>query len=614
MCGIAGIIAKNAKNYEEHLNRMVKALNHRGPDGYGTCYFKNAALGHTRLSIIDIEGGNQPMLSAVSDCAITFNGEIYGYKEIRKGYSDYPFKTKCDTEVLLALYDKHGSDMIPHLPGMFSFAIWDNSTERLFCARDRFGEKPFYYAFGADGEFIFASEIKAILVTDLIEPVLDINAIGHYLKFAHLHPNMTCYQNIYTLPPAHQLTLENDNCRVIRYWELPAINNKISYAGALEQFEELLRKSVAKQLIADVPVGAFLSGGLDSSSVVITATNFIPEVQTYSFGFSNMISELPYAREVAKMYNTKHTELTDLRDDLAELFLRIPKIYDEPFADSSAIPTYLISKQARKYSKVILTGDGADELLAGYVWFYRHLFDYSQKIPRSDLAYLMEKLHFLLKKTLFKKTDRALKNRLLVYSATQKNTESLSHYHYRSKEHITNEKLLEAGLNINPEIIDKDFINYDTKTVDDALRHDIQAYLSGAILVKTDRASMANSLELRAPFLDVDLASFCISLPPNFKMDSYRDKLPLRENFEAQWPEKLRNRLKQGFGVPIPQWFQRDDFKELKKMYLYDNNRKIYQIMNYNNVQCAIRSDNQLTWSFLMLSVWLEQNNRVKFP
>ncbi|MEW5961407.1 MAG: asparagine synthase (glutamine-hydrolyzing), partial [Chloroflexota bacterium] len=373
VCGIAGIVAPQARQFQAELSCMVDTLRHRGPDGPGTYFFDNCALGHTRLSIIDLLSGQQPMFSPVSGAGIVFNGEIYGYKSLRVSLPDYPFQTTSDTEAILALYDQYGPGLLSRLPGMFAFAIWDEAHQRLLCARDRFGEKPFYYTWGRKGEFLFASEIKALLASGLVEPVLNRAALAHYMQYLHVHPYQTIYQNIYTLPPAHSLHYEDGQLAVERYWSPPELQPKIELDEAIEQFQVLFDRAVASQLVADVTVGAFLSGGLDSSSIVVAASRHQARLKTFSFGFEDGISELPFAKGVADLYQTDHTELADNHVDIGELLVTMQAVYDEPFADSSNIPTFLISRLARQYVKVVLTGDGGDELLAGYTFWYKPL-------------------------------------------------------------------------------------------------------------------------------------------------------------------------------------------------------------------------------------------------
>ena len=350
-----------------------------------TCIF-----GHVRLSIVDLGSGQQPMLSSDKNEAIVFNGEIYGYKDIKKSLGDYAFATNSDTEIILALYKRYGHDLVDKLPGMFSFALWDERKKELFCARDRFGEKPFYYAYGTGGELVFASEIKSILASGLIEPKIDAGSVAHYLKHLYVNPYKTIYSNIFVLPPAHTLAYSDGKLTIRRYWQPPAIDNNIGLEEAARKFKDLFSKAVASQLVADVPVGAFLSGGIDSSSVVAIASQYQKKLKTLSFHFKDGINELPFAREIAAKYGTEHIELFDRDHDIGTLLLKMNDIYDEPFADSSNIPTYLISKLAREHVKVVLTGDGGDELLGGYASWYRpFLFAQDMKTSLPDWASMM---------------------------------------------------------------------------------------------------------------------------------------------------------------------------------------------------------------------------------
>jgi len=565
MCGIVGIVCKEAGQFKDKLDKMINTLYHRGPDENGKSVFDNCLLGHARLSIVDINSGKQPMKSPLSEATITFNGEIYGYKDIKTSLAHYPFKTKSDTEVVLALYDEFGADMMNQLPGMFSFAIWDENKQRLFCARDRFGEKPFYYAYGKNGEFVFASEIKTILASGLVDPVLNTESFGHYFQYGYIHPYKSIYKNIYVLPAAHILIYENNDLKIIKYWDLPQTNENISYQDAQEKFKYLFEKSVQKQMIADVPVGIFLSGGLDSSSITAAACRYKNNIKTFSFGFPDSPkNELHFAREVAKMYNTEHIELTDNRKDLANLLIEMQGIYDEPFGDHSNIPTYLISKLAREKTKVVMGGDGGDELLAGYR-FHRQIFD------------------------IFEKDD-------------YKNFNNYSDVHNRRRCLFSDNELTEMGIEYHT----KELFKFNTNTIDDVLRIDINSYLNADILVKTDRASMANSLELRLPFLDVEFAEFCISLPYKYKINKTKDKIILRDCYEYQWPKLLQNRPKQGFGSPIDKWFERNDFIDLKQEYLFNQNKKVYNFINYEKIN-NVNNRGKL-WIFLVFAIWIELN------
>jgi asparagine synthase (glutamine-hydrolysing) len=389
MCGIAGIIqTEGGVDFTGHVNQMVAVLKHRGPDGSGVLKVgTHGTLGHARLSIVDLEAGAQPMKNRDGRLAITFNGEIYGYRELRKQF-DYPYSTESDTEVILAMYQKSGENMIRSLPGMFSFAIWDDRHRILFCARDRFGEKPFYYALTSSGDFIFASEINAILASGLIEPVLDLESLAHFLRKSYVHPQKTIYSNIFTLPPAHSLTFRDGKVVVRKYWEFPRSESIFSLDDAAERLGELLRNALKKQLVADVPVSGFLSSGLDSTTIMALATEENPNLTAFSFDFENENSEADIAENSAKRYGLKFHRLQVGHFDPAEILEKTISIYDQPFADSSSIPTFLISKAASEFTIVALTGDSGDELLGGYNYFYKPLlrFDEAKRWGMSALG------------------------------------------------------------------------------------------------------------------------------------------------------------------------------------------------------------------------------------
>jgi asparagine synthase (glutamine-hydrolysing) len=603
MCGIAGIVSNETIKYKEQLETMVKSIRHRGPDGSGTFYFKNCALGHVRLSIVDLSTGQQPMLSPNQKSGIIFNGEIYGYRDIKETIHNFSFNTTSDTEVILALYEKYGKDFLKYLPGMFAFAVWDDMNQELICARDRFGEKPFYYAFGNNGEFIFASEIKAIIASGLITPILDYNSLNFYLQHLYIHPHQTIYQNIYTLPPAHSLRYYKGKVIIERYWQLPEMNKDIELSEATEQFKDLLDRAVAKQLIADVPVGAFLSGGLDSSTIVALASRHQSNLSTFSFGFEESVNEHPFAKQVAEGYCTNHVELSDNYVDIGDLLLEMQDVYDEPFADSSNIPTYLISKLARQYGKVVLTGDGGDELLAGYDFWYKPLLSFEYKPEYNKTVILMYHLADRFGKLLGRPIPNYLQNRI---KGPQNNINAVAETHVQQNVFFTATKLQQLGLNI---YTTSAISGYQSGTVDDALRMDIQDYMPGDILVKTDRASMANGLELRAPFLDVDFASFCISLPSRLKINHNTDKLILRKAFEMSWPEEIRNRGKRGFGAPVEKWLLKDSVKLLKDEYLNNPKRRIFDLISFEESRCFVSQNDYKTWILLVLSLWLEKHN-----
>lgn len=593
MCGIAGIIHNNEINYQSSIELMNKAQMHRGPDNYGVSKYKNATLGHTRLSIVDISMGNQPMTSKSKNVCVTFNGEIYGFLEIKKKLN-YDFLTTSDTEVLLALYEQYGTEMFSKLNGMFAFGIWDDDKKLLILGRDRFGEKPLYYAFGKNGELIFASEIKALIASNLIKPKFSKKALINYFKYLYIDPSETIYENIHILPPSSFLCYQDGKIQENRYFQYPS-SEEISIDDAVKIFKNKFEKAVQNQLVADVDVGAFLSGGLDSSSIVAVAKKFKGDLKTFSFGFEGSKSELSYAREIASKYNTDHYELFSNEVDLADILLQMSDVYDEPFADSSNIPTYLISKLARNHSKVILTGDGADELLGGYSWWYEPLLGIGNKSN-----YFQEIFYKILGKTLFE----TYHNKSIRLKYARKYSSVLEAHNNRPTLFNSNEiNTLFGDINSNR----KSYSFIEESNINDALKVDLEDYLAGDILVKTDRASMANSLELRSPFLDYDFASFCISLPSNLKITSKHDKLILRKSYESYWTSNIRRRKKQGFGAPVNKWLLNENVIELKNEYFRKNNA-IFSFLSFEEAKKYFNKNNYQTWALLVLSIWCQKN------
>jgi len=606
MCGIIGIVAKNAKVYDGRARDMMTRLSHRGPDGSGLKIFDDCILGHQRLSIIDIAGGIQPMFNTKESTAVVFNGEIYGFKDIKKTLKKYPFKTDSDTEVILALYEDKGESFVKNLDGMFAFGLWDDTKKTLIAARDRFGEKPFYYAFGPLGEFIFASEIKAILASGLVVPILDKSSLAHYLNKLCVHPTKTIYENIHVLPPAHMLVLENGKVNVSRYWEQPKTNDSITIEDAVPEFERLLNKAVQKQLVADVPVGAFLSGGIDSTTIVSIASKFNPHIKTFSFGYEGTKNELYFARLAAEKYHTNHHELHDTDFKIAELLLAMGDIYDEPFADSSNISTYLISKLTKKHASVVLSGDGADELLGGYQGWNRPIMamtDPHVKNFPGKAVILRLVAQAAIRRNWQKKVAVINKARGLHY---RNNFAQAIDAHRTSNVFFKPDEIKDLG--IEQDLFSTPPSWKTTNTVDDALRDDVENYMPGDILVKTDRASMANSLELRAPFLDVPFAEFAISLPTRLKMTDTEDKMILRRAYENNWPKLIRTRNKQGFGAPIEIWLNKPEVGELIQEYLRNPKRKIFQYISFRNTQKYVSEKKDKLWILLNLSIWMEKN------
>jgi asparagine synthase (glutamine-hydrolysing) len=553
---------------------------------------------------VDLAGSPQPLVSPDKTLAVTFNGEIYGYRELRRKLPDYAWQTAGDTELLLALYRAHGVKMLKHLPGMFAFGLWDEATQSLFCARDRFGEKPLFYAQGREREFLVGSEIKAILASGLIDPVLDRTAVRHYLRRGYVHPGQSIYENIRPLPPACQLVYRHGKIEIKRYWHLPVTDEGMGMATAVEQFRGLFQQAVGRQLVADVPVGIFLSGGLDSSSIVAAATKIAGHVRTFSFGFGRSIDELPYAREVAKRYGTEHHELSDQDADIAALLRTMQTVYDEPFGDSANIPTYLLSRLARQHITVALAGEGADEMLGGYGFWYRPVFNYERSKALPDVVALLIRITAFMLKVCGRPLPKSLAQLWEGFFLKGHYRNALE-MHYARNAYFSGEELDQLGFP-REESSTPQYRDSASSGLDGVFRADLEDYLPGDVLTKTDRASMAHGLEMRCPFLDVEFATFCISLPARLKLDATQEKLILRAAYSAAWTPSIRKRGKQGFGAPVRDWLQRPAVRDLTIATLGDRQHPLFNLLPSGRSGDWIARGDQQTWLLVNLALWTE--------
>ena len=595
MCGIAGIISTKARNYSENLQKMTHSIAHRGPDSEHHEFYENAALGHRRLSIIDLsETGKQPMFSNTKNECIVLNGEIYGYQDLKKKYADYPYRGTSDTEVILAMYQKKGKELLNELPGMFAFAIWNEEKQELFCARDRFGEKPLYYATGKNGEFVFASEIKAILASGLIVPKINNQALYHFLQYGYVSAYQSIYSNIFALPPAHFLVYSNGNISIERYYSIPKNDIQISLSDAKEEFVHLLKNAVQKQLIADVEVGSFLSGGLDSSTIVAMVNEFKPKQTTISFGYSGEHSELKFAEEIAQKYETNHIEIHENRGNIAAELLKVSPFFDEPFADMSYIPQFKICEAAARHLKVVLAGDVGDELFGGYQFYtienqMKNHFSYNNMLYKFGLKQFGK----------FRETSYITKEIIGHQNILDFHQNKVRNY-FLPKEMaelgITSKYHQEYSFAANPD------------SLNDIMRTDLEKYVPGNMLVKSDRMAMANSLEVRTPFLDQDFAEFCVQLPENLKLDSENDKIILRESMRNYWTETIRNRHKQGFGSSVENWFEEKSLMELSDDLLKNKHSKIFEFVDFHQTQKFLGKDKK-HWNLLQLALWANNNS-----
>ena len=557
MCGICGVVRMNppARVDEAVLRRMSDTLRHRGPDDGDVFLAGNVGLGHRRLSIIDLTGGHQPMANDDESVWIVYNGEIYNFLELRasleaKGYS---FKTKSDTEVILRSYEAFGEGCVERLRGMFAFAIWDVRERRLFVARDRIGIKPLYYTVH-DGTFLFASEIKALLQWPGVPREVDPVALRQYLQLRYVPGPRTMFRDIFKLQPGHTLSLYRGKTTVHEYWDLPR-HEAEAPAGddAVEHFRHLLDESVRMHLVSDVPLGVFLSGGLDSSTVVASMAPLVDAIQTFSVGYpdggpGSAMTEFAFARMVSDRFGTIHREL-ELGPDLYwESLDRLTWHFDEPVADPAAVPLYFLSKRARDFVTVVLSGEGADEMLAGYAIYQRMLaLERLRRIPGASLG-----------------------ARLARYTPGRKLRRYLSalgqplRQRYRGVSRLFSEEELDHLLVPQLRVDAHDATSVEQglgrlgslDPLHQMLYFDMKVWLPDDLLVKADKMTMATSLELRVPFLDHRLLEYAWRLPADLKLRAGTGKHLLRQAVAGRLPAPILSRSKLGFPVPIRGWFQ----------------------------------------------------------
>ncbi len=565
MCGIAGFVSVEQTTSEQEsaavIDRMCRVIAHRGPDDQGVMVEGRVALGMRRLSIIDLAGGHQPISNEDSTVSIVFNGEIYNYRDLQPALKarGHLFKTNSDTETIVHAYEEYGAECLAHLRGMFAFAIWDERRERLFIARDRAGKKPLYYTLTTSGTLIFGSELKSLREHPEFRGEINAEALDAYLSFGYIPDPLTIFEGVHKLPPGHHLTFERGRLRIEPYWDFPYMEAQTDASlreeDYLEELRALLDEAVRLRLVADVPLGAFLSGGVDSSVVVglmARATN--RPVKTFSIGFhEDSYNELKYARVAAEEFETEHHEFI-VTPDICSIVDELVWHFDEPFADSSAIPTYMVSKLARQFVKVVLSGDGGDELFGGYT---RYVVDRR----RSGFARLPRVVREGLMQPLGRSLPHGAWGRNYVHNVAldplDRYIEDISIFTRLNKPSLYTEDFrarLRAGAAA------ESFRAHARRSrsedaLDPLLYLDSKTYLPGDILTKVDRMSMAVSLEARVPLLDHKLIEFvCARIPASMKMKGLETKHIFKRAVRELVPAAILERPKQGFGVPIQQW------------------------------------------------------------
>jgi len=635
MCGIVGIVSKS-KEQLNRINAATQTLAKRGPDNQSTKQYSNLALGHARLSIIDTTiNANQPFIDKTKRYTIIFNGEIYNYQELKNDLvkDSFDFTTNSDTEVLLNLYIKYGSACLEKLNGFFAFAIFDKQENSLFVARDRIGIKPLLYYF--DGtDFIFASELKAIFKFK-IDKTIDQVSLFNYLQFNYIPTHKSILTKVSKLKPGHFIKIENINSLNIveekEYYQIPfneketIAKNAFNYDKSKEMLRNLLNESVQKRLVADVPVGTFLSGGIDSSVISIIAKQYKPDLNTFSIGYADepYFDETNYANAVAKKIGSNHHVFKLTNNELYENLNDILDYIDEPFADSSAIAVYLLSKYTKQHVTVALSGDGADEMFSGY---NKHMAEFKARHPGIKES-LVKSAYPILKKLPKSRNSKLTNiNRQLHKFSLGANLTNKERY-WRWASIINEEKanyFLKEELVFNPHRLSDTAFEYKKRKEDllrfirkegdlnDVLYTDMQMVLTNDMLRKVDSMSMANSLEVRTPFLDHKLVNFAFNLPRAFKINADMKKKILQDAFQSELPAEVYNRPKHGFEVPLLSWFKNELKGKIENDLLSDELIEEQGIFNpsaikelKNQLNSSNPEDAQaIIWALIVFNSW----------
>ncbi len=628
MCGICGyLISRGTEPVERSdLERMNETLRHRGPDSAGLYVDDRVGMAIRRLAIIDIVGGQQPMANEAGNVHIVFNGEIYNFGELRQELErcGHCFATKSDTEVIVHAYEQWGDDCLLRLNGMFALALWDSARERLLLARDRMGKKPLYWCL-LENKLIWASEAKALLVMPGVRRRINPIALHHYLTLQYVPDPLTIFDGIHRLEPARKLVVERDGPpQISRWWQLEFEPKwEISDEDAIAQARSLLSTAVERRLISEVPLGAFLSGGIDSSVMVaLMAERARERVKTFSIGFEeSRYSEIPYARLVAKQYETDHHEFTFRVEDLARSIEGVVAATDEPFADPAALPLYELARQARQDVTVALCGDGGDETLAGYLRYsldgrlrlYAALPTWLTRraVPAAaawlpEPAWVPEDMNLL----------TGLK-RLGQFSAVTPKASLVrwgSYFGHREKTDLYSDRWRDelSGVETAALVAARYDEAHASTVLDRTLYADHVTYLAGDLLPKTDRVTMAHSLEARAPLLDAEWVEWTARLPERFKIRGSTTKWLLKAAFRDKLPSAILRRGKQGFSIPIGVW-QRRELREWTRAHLLGNPSldnwfrpaEVERLMLEHDMG-RINHGKRL-WALLMFSLWLER-------
>jgi asparagine synthase (glutamine-hydrolysing) len=625
MCGICGFVnlADRADPPDPAVLEAMKGrLVHRGPDGEGSALLDRAALGMRRLAIIDVAGGDQPIYSESGDLALVFNGEIYNFPSLRPRLEGkgHVFRTRTDTEVILHLYEEKGEECVESLNGMFAFAIWDRRKQELFLARDRMGQKPLYYAI-TPGSFVFGSELKALLAHPEVRPDLDPVSLSQYTTYGHVPAPRTIFKGVHKLPGGHSLTLSRSGRVIVRrYWDVPAsAATPQDEPELLTRLDDLLSESVRLRLMSDVPLGLFLSGGIDSATIAYYMSRLSDRrPQSYSIGFEDpSFDESAHARAVAAHLDLDHHEEILAPEQVLELLPRVAEVLDEPMADASIFPTYLLSEFTRRHVTVALGGDGSDELLMGYETFQAHrLAQYLDMVPKPLLGLaraLANRLPTSLDNMSFDFRAKRLLNGMS-YPPEMRMLMWISAFPPHRGTPLSRQVREELNGCSPVEATRQCLLDVADRHLDDKVTYlYAKRYLQEHILVKVDRASMAASLEVRAPFLDVNVVEFLSSLPARYKLRGFTRKYLLRRLMRDRLPAGIADRPKKGFGIPLAKWFRSDlrgllletlDRRRLQREGLFDTDY-VSQLVEEH---LSGRRDNRPElWALVMFQTWKER-------
>jgi asparagine synthase (glutamine-hydrolysing) len=609
MCAICGICMRDpdARVDQDLLRRMTTLLRHRGPDGDGYLIRDNVGFGNRRLSIIDLAGGDQPIYNEDGTVGIVFNGEIYNYVELMASLigRGHRFATKSDTEVIVHLYEEYGERCVDHLRGMFAFAIWDSRQPCVFLARDRLGIKPLFYQ-ATDDRLVFASELKAILEDPRVQRSLNLDAVHLYLAYGYVPGDCCIINGISKLPPGHTLTWRDGRTRTKQYWDVnlepgPAVSDQ----RYIEQLVPSLRETIALHMRSDVPVGVLLSGGVDSSTVVALASHVASsQIKTFSVGFAEQdYSELAWARRIADRYKTDHVEVV-VRDRDISVLPDIVWYLDEPFADPSALATYFICREAAKHVRVCLTGDGADEVFGGYAR-YRNAFAYRY------VDWIPRRLRQVVCAALGSVTPAAMWGRGLIervgIDGADRYLGSVGVFSVTESSTLLSGRPVSSSITRN---LDPYFIANGRDLLTGMQHADQKNYLPDDILVKVDRMSMQNSLEVRPPFLDHQIVEFGNHCPPGLKLRGGTGKYILKQAVREYLPREILHRRKMGFGIPLKYWF-REGLEGLAEDILLGQSSRSALFLNRRAVsdlllaqRRGMRDLSRRIWSLIVLEQW----------